>query len=172
MDSRLWRYSVLLFIFERLRARELNMSQSIASLLRDGQTYMKDWPMKKELNAVFPEARVISATQFSLRWMPPTALICAYVMVQVNGMDYLPQAIALAAFFLSMPLQGLLWLGYRSNQALPPSIRAWYQEIRMKMREHGYDIAVSKGQPRYKELALLLKKAFKELDQTFTRQWF
>lgn len=148
------------------------MSRSLGCLLRDGQTYMDLWPMNKQLAAVFPEARVISGTKFSARWMPPAAVLCSLVMLQGNGVGYLPQALALAGLFLSLPIQGLFWLGFRSNQTLPPAIRAWYQEIRRKMREHGCEVVAYRGQPRYKELAILLKKAFHELDQSFTRQWF
>ncbi|MCY7293969.1 terminus macrodomain insulation protein YfbV [Alteromonas sp. a30] len=148
------------------------MSQSFASMVKDGHVYMKDWPMKKELQSIFPENRVISATRFGLRWMPPSAVISATVMLQVNGSEYLPQAIAIAAFFLSLPFQGLLWLGHRSKQSLPPSIRAWYHEIHAKMREQGCEVAVNRSVPRYRELALLLKKAFKELDRAFTKNWF
>ncbi|UAA40490.1 DUF412 domain-containing protein [Paraneptunicella aestuarii] len=148
------------------------MAHTFTSLVRDGQSYMKDWPLRKELYALFPESRVINATRFSLKWMPPLSLICASVMVEVNGAEYLPQAIAIVAFFLSLPLQGLLWLGHRSHQMLPPSIRAWYQDIHSKMREQGCDLAAAKSRPSYRELALLLKKAFKELDRAFTRQWF
>lgn len=118
------------------------MSQTFMSMVRDGQHYMKEWPSKKELYALFPETRIISATRFSIKWMPPAAVVCAAVMLEVNGIEYLPQAITIAAFFLSLPFQGLLWLGHRSNQVLPPSIKAWYQEIHAKMREHGCEVAV------------------------------
>ena len=140
--------------------------------LRDGQRYMNDWPMQRELYLLFPEARVISATRLAIKWMPPAAIVCAAVMLQVNGMAYAPQSLTLALFFLSLPLQGLLWLGHRSNQTLPPSIKAWYQEIHSKMREQGCNVAITRSTPRYRELALLLKKAFKELDRAFTKQWF
>jgi uncharacterized membrane protein YfbV (UPF0208 family) len=156
----------------KLSGRVSQMSQSIMSMVKDGRGYMKDWPMKKELQAIFPENRVISATRFGMRWMPPSAVISATAMLQVNGSEYLPQAIAIAAFFLSLPFQGLLWLGHRSKQALPPSLRIWYQEIHSKMKEHGYDLAVNRSKPRYQELAFLLKKAFKEMDKAFTKNWF
>ncbi|GAA0852579.1 terminus macrodomain insulation protein YfbV [Aliiglaciecola litoralis] len=148
------------------------MSQTITDIFRDGQDYMKIWPMKKELNSLFPEGRVISATKFSISVMPPVAVLSVFALVNFNGEHFIPQAIAVGAFFLSLPLQGLMWLGYRSKQTLPPAMRAWYQEIQHKMRLEGVVVSQQRSIPRYKELAILLKTAFNELDKVFTKQWF
>lgn len=148
------------------------MAQTFTSMVRDGQSYMNEWPQRKELYALFPEARVISATRFSMKWMPPISVLCAATMLNTHGANYLPQALAIGAFFLSLPLQGLLWLGHRSNQPLPPSTKAWYQDIHAKMRAHGCEIAAAKARPKYRELAKLLKKAFTEVDRVFTQTWF
>lgn len=148
------------------------MAQSIPALFKDGQAYMQAWPMKKELYGLFPECRVIAATRFSIRFMPPLAILVATVHLSTMGQGALPQAIALAAFFISLPMQGLLWLGHRSNQTLPPAIACWYREIHQKMRQQGCHLQNVKARPRYKELANLLGTAFKELDKVFTRQWF
>ncbi|WP_026375170.1 terminus macrodomain insulation protein YfbV [Aestuariibacter salexigens] len=148
------------------------MAQSIASMFRDGQDYMHEWPMQKQLYALFPECRVIAATKFGLKVMPPVAVLAAITMVNQMGTSYLPQAIAVAAFFISLPMQGLLWLGNRANQPLPPSVSAWYREIHAKMRSQGLALQAVKSRPRYKELATLLKTAFNELDRVFTKQWF
>jgi uncharacterized membrane protein YfbV (UPF0208 family) len=88
------------------------------------------------------------------------------------GYDYLPQAVTVAAFFLSLPMQGLLWLGHRSNQYLSPAMTEWYFDIYRKMREQGCDLVSAKSKPKYSELARLLKTAFDELDKVFTKQWF
>ncbi|GGD53604.1 terminus macrodomain insulation protein YfbV [Lacimicrobium alkaliphilum] len=148
------------------------MAQSIPALFRDGQDYLQTWPMKKELYGLFPECRVIAATRFSIRYMPPLAILVAFVHLGTMGQSALPQAIALAAFFISLPMQGLLWLGHRSNQPLPPAMASWYRDIHQKMRQQGCQLHSVKARPRYKELANLLSKAFKELDRVFTRQWF
>ena len=148
------------------------MSHSIASMFREGQQYMETWPSQKELYAIFPECRVIAATRFSLRVMPALGVISAAALINQYGSDFLPQALAIAAFFLSLPMQGLLWLGHRSNQLLPPGMRQWYQEIHQKMVMQGCSLQAAKTRPRYKELAGLLKTAFDELDRVFTKQWF
>ena len=148
------------------------MSQQIASMFREGHEYMQVWPVKKELYAIFPECRVIAATRFAMKVMPGLGVISAAALLNVYGVEFLPQALAIAAFFLSLPLQGLLWLGHRSNQTLPPGMRQWYQEIHQKMVMQGCRLQAAKTRPRYKELARLLKTAFEELDKVFTKQWF
>ncbi|BFT30158.1 terminus macrodomain insulation protein YfbV [Alteromonas sp. D210916BOD_24] len=148
------------------------MSQSVMTMLKDGQKYMKTWPVRKELYAYFPECRVVAATKFAIKTMPPVAIICCALLLQNLGTQYLPQTIAIGAFFISLPMQGLLWLGHRSEQHLPPQLKSWYQEIHSKMRTQGCDLASLKSQPKYKELAKLLKTAFNDLDNVFTKQWF
>lgn len=148
------------------------MSQPVSTMLKNGQEYMNTWPVKRELFSLFPDCRVVAATRFSVRYMPPLAVLASTVMVNTLGTDYLPQALAIAAFFLSLPLQGLLWLGKRSNEILPPTLKSWYQDIHSKMREHGCAVQAIKSKPRYRELAKLLKTAFEDLDKAFTRNWF
>lgn len=148
------------------------MAQSVTTMLKDGQEYMKTWPLKRELYTLFPDCRVVAATRFAVRFMPPVAVLACATMLNTFGTEYLPQALAVGAFFLSMPMQGLLWLGKRSNQTLPPQLRHWYQEILTKMRAQGCAVQNPQHKPRYRELARLLKTAFEDLDKAFTRQWF
>ncbi|MFB1034091.1 MAG: terminus macrodomain insulation protein YfbV, partial [Sinobacterium sp.] len=81
-------------------------------------------------------------------------------------------ALATGAFFLSLPIQGLMWLGYRSNQNLPPALKSWYLDIHHKMQIQGCALRSPKAKPEYKELARLLKTAFDELDKAFAKRWF
>lgn len=148
------------------------MSVSIATMVKDGHSYMKTWPMRKELFALFPECRVISATQFAYKVLPGLGIVSFVVVVNANGMAFLPQALAMAGLFFSLPLQGQLWLGHRANQTLPPSIQAWHSEIVAKMRQAGVTVNQPQQPARYKELADTLKKAFDNLDKSFTERWF
>lgn len=145
---------------------------SFFKLFKDGQEYMLTWPMEKQLFPIFPEGRVIAATRFGLKAMPPLTICSAFVLVGQFGLEYLPQAITVSAFFLSLPMQGLLWLGHRSNQQLSPAIREWYYDIHQKMRSQGCALNSASNKPKYLELARLLKTAFDELDKVFTKQWF
>ena len=148
------------------------MSQSVFALFRDGQEYMNTWPVKRELYAFFPECRVVSATKLAIKVMPPLAILACTMMLNTLGDAFLPQVLAVGLFFLSLPLQGLLWLGYRSNQVLPPQLKNWYQEVHRKMVAQGCQLQAMRSQPKYHELATVLKTAFSELDKVFTKKWF
>ena len=73
------------------------MSQSIMTMLKNGQQYMKTWPVRKELYAFFPECRVVAATKFAIKTMPPVAMVSCALLFQNLGADYLPQTIAIGA---------------------------------------------------------------------------
>ncbi|MGS2721297.1 terminus macrodomain insulation protein YfbV [Paraglaciecola aestuariivivens] len=148
------------------------MAKTITSMLKDGQQYMQTWPMQSQLYGMFPECRVIAATKFSIKVMPALAVMSVAMLVNLQGVERLPQALAIGGFFLSLPLQGLLWLGHRSNQLLPHSIKSWYLDIHHKMQMQGCALQPPKNKPEYKELARLLKTAFDELDKAFTKRWF
>jgi uncharacterized membrane protein YfbV (UPF0208 family) len=141
-------------------------------MLKDGQEYMKTWPVKKELYTLFPECRIVSATRFAIKFMPPAAVLACAGLLNTFGQDYLPQALTIGAFFLSLPMQGLLWLGHRSNQSLPPQLRTWYMDIHAKMRAQGCAVQALVSRPKYRELAGLLKTAFEDLDKVFTAKLF
>lgn len=148
------------------------MAQTIGTMLKDGQQYMLLWPSQKQLTTLFPENRVIAATKLSIKVMPPLAVLSVAAMVNFQGAEQLPQALAVGAFFLTLPMQGLLWLGHRANQLLPPSLSSWYFEIHQNMQQQGCALQSPKAKPKYMELAGLLKTAFDELDKAFTKRWF
>jgi len=62
-------------------------------------------------------------------------------------------------------------LGKRAETQLPPSLSSWYHQVRQKMQESGLEPKTLQGQPRYLDLARLLKQAFAQLDSAFIRQW-
>ncbi|MGF1690298.1 terminus macrodomain insulation protein YfbV [Photobacterium kagoshimensis] len=146
--------------------------KSIWSLFRNGQDYMTTWPMRKELAPMFPEPRYIKATQFAIRVMPAVAVISVLSQMVFHNYDAIPQAMIVALFALSMPLQGLLWLGRRSRTDLPPSLATWYRELHEKLESEGNAMEPVKAKPRYVELAQVLNSAFKQLDSTSLERWF
>ncbi|UTM57999.1 DUF412 domain-containing protein [Photobacterium sp. CCB-ST2H9] len=137
-----------------------------------GQHYMSVWPMRKELALLFPEQRYIRATRFAVRVMPAVAVMSVLSQMAFHNTSGLPLAMAVALFALSMPLQGLLWLGKRSRTDLPPSLASWYREIHGKILSEGYAMQPLKERPRYLELAMVLNRAFKQLDKTSLERWF
>ncbi len=134
-------------------------------LFQRGQHYMKTWPADKRLAPVFPENRVVTATKFAIRFMPPLAVFTLTWQIALGGQ--LGPAIATALFACSLPMQGLWWLGKRAGTPLPPALLQWFNEVRSKLEEAGQAIAPVEGKPTYQTLADLLKRAFRQLDRTF-----
>ncbi len=134
-------------------------------LFQRGQHYMKTWPADKRLAPMFPENRVVTATRFAIRFMPPLAIFTLTWQIAMGG--HLGPAIATALFACSLPMQGLWWLGKRSVTPLPPTLLHWFHEVRSKLKEAGQAIAPVDGKPTYQALADVLKRAFKQLDRTF-----
>ena len=148
------------------------MQKTLMVQLKEGQSYSKLWPDRIELAPIFIERRVIKATQLAMQVMPALALVSMLVQIQFFGSDYLPQALACSLLFLSLPAQGYLWLGKRSDTLLPPSLANWYREIEVKMQENGHKPNISSARPKYFELASLLKEMFEKMDKAFTRDMF
>jgi uncharacterized membrane protein YfbV (UPF0208 family) len=140
--------------------------------LKDGQDYMNLWPMRKELIPLFPEHRIISATRFGIKIMPAVAAISVLLQLSFQNLSGLPQAIVIALFAISLPIQGFWWLGTRSNTLLPPALAAWYRDLHQKITETGTALEPAKRKPRYKELAKLLNRAFRQLDKSALERWF
>lgn len=140
--------------------------------LKDGQQYMDNWPMRKELNMLFPEPRIIKATRFAIKVMPAVAAICVLTAMSFYSQSAIPQAVVTALFAISLPLQGIWWLGHRANTLLPPSLAGWYRDIHQKLLETGCALEPLKAQPRYKELAAILNRAFRQLDSSALERWF
>ncbi len=148
------------------------MLNKFPTYIKSGQEYMRLWPMQKQLYSLFPECRIIAATMFALKVMPAIAVIVVSIQLHFLGSDALLQAIAMGMFFLSLPVQGLIWLGHRSEQELPPAISSWYKGIYAKMQTQGCQLHRLSPKPKFIELALLLRTAFKELDKAFTKNLF
>jgi uncharacterized protein len=142
------------------------------STLKAGLQYSRDWPVVPELNALFPENKVIRMTVFAQKALPVVAVSGALVQFNQLGAEQLPLILTMMLFILSMPFQGWYWLGKRSQTELPPALSGWYSDIKQKMQAQGVQIATPQHKARYADLALLLKQAFRQLDKTFIRDWF
>lgn len=139
--------------------------QSIWQTLRFGDIYRKTWPQRKELALLFPENRIIHATQFSMRAMPAVAVSSILIQIIFDNNDGLSQAVITALFALSLPLQGLWWLGKRSQTALTPGLTLWYQKLHQQL-DNQPPLPLRKNNPKYQELAQILAVAFQKLDKT------
>jgi len=139
-------------------------------MLKLGRHYMASWPLRKELAPMFPEYRVITATRLGLVTMPALAVLTVLLQWQFGLQFYWPTAVTLALFFASLPMQGLYWLGKRSDTPLPPGLRHWLQELRQKMALNGCILAPVPAHPTYQQLADNLDQAYRKMDKAFVRQ--
>lgn len=144
----------------------------LVTSLKSGQKYMDAWPMRKELNLLFPEQRIIKATRFAIKVMPAIAAISVLTQMVFNNAQAMPQAVLISLFAISLPLQGVWWLGNRANTQLPPALANWYLEIHQKITDAGIALEPAKMKPRYKELANILNRAFRQLDKSALERWF
>jgi len=150
----------------------MSRNVGIVHSLKDGQKYMDTWPMRKELSALFPEQRIIKATKFAMKVMPAVAAISVLTQMTFHNDVAMPQAIIIALFAISLPIQGMWWLGNRANTRLSPSLASWYRELHQKIIDSGFSLEPVKKQPRYKELAVVLNRAFRQLDKSVWERWF
>lgn len=141
------------------------------STLKAGLQYSRDWPVVVELNAIFPENKIIRMTVFAQKAFPVVAVTGALVQFNQLGTAQLPLILTMMLFILSLPFQGWYWLGKRAQTELPPGLSCWYGEIKQKMQAHGLHTQNPSDKLRYEDLALLLKQAFGQLDKTFLRDW-
>ncbi len=147
------------------------MQYPLYTTLRAGREYSKQWPAKAELNSLFIENKVILLTTITGRCLPLLALVSGVVQFSYLGSSYIAHIITMMLFLATLPLQGLYWLGVRAATPLPPSIANWYQQVRQKMQQQGIVLAPVKQPGCYRDLAVLLRQAYQQLDRTFVKQW-
>ncbi|MBD1389224.1 DUF412 domain-containing protein [Neiella sp. HB171785] len=138
----------------------------ITQVFVDGQDYMRAWPMRAELAVLMPENRIIDLTRKAQLWIPLFAVLTVSMPIAMGLTDMVPSAIASALLMLSLPLQGLYWLGKRSQSPLPPGLRSWYRDLHQSMAEQGcQQVPKVASAPKFYDLAVTLKHAFEKLEQ-------
>ncbi len=148
------------------------MAEGLIQTLQNGVAYSRDWPVIAEFNALFAENRVIKLTLFAQKYVPVFSVATVMLQLHIYGQSQLIPALAYGLFILSLPFQGYYWLGVRAKSTLPPPLHRWYQDIAVKMQQSGVEHALPSQNPRYEDLAVLLKLAIRQLDRAFLKQWF
>ncbi|MGL4615306.1 MAG: terminus macrodomain insulation protein YfbV [Shewanella sp.] len=143
------------------------MSINVLKTLGDGRHYMKTWPMVRQLGLYFPEYRVVRATQLTMLLMPVLACLASMSQLYLHGWAFWPQAVTIALFFLSLPVQGLLWLGWRARHPLPLSLFNWSNQLSAKLSAMGIHCQALGAKACYLDMAHILKIAFERLDASY-----
>lgn len=138
------------------------------SILQAGQRYLNTFPNQKKLGLFMPDYRLIRLVKFASRFMP--AFACFALIWQYFFYDpeqsVLANALITALFALSIPFQGLFWLGRRAKSPLPLSLLPWYEELRQKLISERHNIA-DQAVPSYQDFANLLQLAEKTWGQSY-----
>jgi len=138
-------------------------------IVKEGDRYLKVWPKQSTLNCLFIDSKVALYTRLSIKIAP------AFIALSIGLSIALPTLFApavgatFALFLLSLPIQGLYWLGKRSQKLLPNKLLPWFMAIKDKLRAENATARELIHHPSYMELAKLLQQAFKLGGDDFLR---
>lgn len=109
------------------------LNMNLVNIFKSGQLYMRICPQDKELAYSFPEIKIINYIKTAKKYLPP--LVIALIVWQY----YMHAQIAVTAitilFMLSLPIQGIFWLGKRSQSPLPLNLVDSYNHIKSRLIE-------------------------------------
>lgn len=137
------------------------------NIVRQGDFYLNNWPRQKTLNCLFVDSKVAFYTRLSIKVFP--VFIILIIALNISFPDILnwSATATLVVFLLGLPLQGLYWLGNRSSSFLPNQLLPWYIAIHKTLNKSTTNGSIVAKRPRYLDLALLLKNAFKRGGDNF-----
>jgi len=136
-------------------------------IVRQGDFYLKNWPKQKTLNCLFIDSKVAFYTRLSIKVMPIFIMLIISLNIIFPTMLDWPATATLVLFLMGLPVQGLYWLGKRSHSFLPNQLLPWYAAIEQKLNHTHKKDGIMAQRPRYLDLALLLKNAFKRGGDNF-----
>ncbi len=129
-------------------------------ILKAGQVYLDTFPNQKKLNLFMPDYRFVKWVKLSQKIMPAFAcfaVIWQYFLHTANQF-ILVNVVITALFALSIPFQGLFWLGRRARTPLSLSLLGWYEELQMKLISEQVNVE-KQTMPTYYDFAKLLQLA-------------
>lgn len=136
-------------------------------VVRQGDIYLKSWPTQKTLNSLFIDSKVAFYTRLSIKVIPVFVILIIALNVHFPYFLDWSATATLVLFLMGLPVQGLYWLGKRSNLFLPNQLLPWYAAIEKKLNKSYSQDEVMVQRPRYLDLARLLKNAFKRGGDNF-----
>ena len=129
--------------------------------MKEGEAYLNNWPTQKVLNCLFIDSKVSFYTRLATKTLPAFVVLVMSLSLLYPVYFNWSTSATFALFALSLPAQGLYWLGKRSETFLPNQLLPWYCAIEEKLTRQQDQSQVLSKRPRYSDLALLLKRAFK-----------
>lgn len=139
------------------------------NVISEGDRYLKAWPQKSTLNCLFIDSKVALYTRLAIKVTPAFIILSIGLSVAFPALFNPVVSVTFAFFLLGLPVQGLYWLGQRSQKRLPDKLLPWFMAIKAKLSMKGRADNELLHHPCYLELALLLQKAFKLGGDDFLR---
>lgn len=140
------------------------------SLFDAGQRYLNTLPNQKKLANFMPDYHIIRLVKFSSKVMP--AFACFALVWQYFFADptqsILANSVLTAVFAISIPFQGLYWLGKRARSPLSLSLLEWYESLRQKLISAQVKLEETQAVPSFQDFANLLKLA----EETWGNDYF
>lgn len=134
---------------------------SFFDVIKQGDKYLQTWPKQRVLNCLFIDSKIAFYTRRSIKVMPAFIFLSiALNIIQPASLGW-PIMLTFILFLLGLPVQGLYWLGKRSQELLPNRLLPWYTAIQEKLYGNRTEQTMMQYRPSYWDLALLLKNAFK-----------
>lgn len=136
---------------------------SFFDVIKQGDKYLQNWPKQRILNCLFIDSKVVYYTRLAIKIAPAFIFLIIALNIIQPVLFTEPMMLTFILFLLGLPVQGLFWLGKRSQTLLPNQLLQWYTAIQEKLDGQRNEQAqqVMHQHPSYLDLALLLRKAFK-----------
>ncbi|MEH6451959.1 MAG: terminus macrodomain insulation protein YfbV [Psychromonas sp.] len=130
-------------------------------VLKQGDKYLQLWPKQRTLNSLFIDSKIVFYTQLLMKICPAFVILLVGLQIAFPLLLSWPTTATLVLFLLGLPVQGLYWLGKRSETLIPHKLVPWYIAIQQKLSGNKNTKAQLISQPSYLDLARLLVNAFK-----------
>jgi len=141
--------------------------QELKQQIAQGQQYLELWPRQRELGAIFMEPRIIALCLLLQKVAPMIACLSFVVQFLYFGTEVIPRALAMSLLVVSMPYQGLMWLGHRAKKPLSRGLINWCSEVRTQMVNAGMTVKPISTKACYMDMAQLLNDAYTKLNKAF-----
>lgn len=130
-------------------------------VLKQGDRYLQLWPKQRTLNSLFVDSKIVLYTQLLIKICPAFVVLLIGLQISFPLLLSWPMTATIVLFLLGLPVQGLYWLGKRSESLIPHKLVPWYMAIEQTLRGNRNSEPQLISQPSYLDLARLLSNAFR-----------
>ena len=131
------------------------------NFIKQGDQYLQTWPKQRVLNCFFIDSKIAFYTRLAIKVVPVFIFLSIALNIIQPDLFSGPIMLTFILFLLGLPVQGLYWLGKRSQELLPNRLLSWYGAIQKKLYGKDTEQSIMQHCPSYLDLALLLNNAFK-----------